>query len=498
MPNAFAYLMLCAWPVVAAVLFRALPLQKALVWTLLGGYLLLPSATSMKIPMLPAIDKGMVPSVSALVLCIIYTPKSRIKLSSSGRTGRIVTITLVLIMIGAPIVTILLNPEPVVSGPVFIAGLQLYDAFSMISVILVSLLPFWIGLRYLNDCEGHRILLRAFVVGALAYSVPVLLEVRLSPQLHTWIYGFFQHDFIQHIRAGGFRPVVFLNHGLMVGIFFCMAVIAALALWREDLREGKSMSGWIYAAILLMIILGVSKNLGALAIAALLSPLVIFSGRRVQTTFAIVIAAVIVLYPMLRGVGLIPVDMVYDFALSIDAERADSLNFRLVNEDRLLTYANEKPLFGWGSWGRNLLYNEETGRIDTIADGAWIIIIGIYGWLGYIAHFGLLTLPILFYVLKRSQFGPSYVTPGLILVLCVTLIDMIPNAGLVAYVWLMAGGLAGYVLWRPVETQEGSTSVNAQGAGSRGSASLQPATWVMSSCSPSQRRPRTERERGLE
>lgn len=499
MPNAFAYLMLFAWPVVAVVLFRVLPLQKALVWTMLGGYLLLPAATSVKVPMLPAIDKAIVPSLSALILCMIHAPKSTLAPDSSGRTGRVVTISLVLLMIGAPIATVLLNPEPVDAGPDFIAGLRLYDAFSMISVILVSLLPFWLGLRYLNDREGHRILLKAFVVGALAYSVPALLEVRLSPQLHTWVYGFFQHDFVQHIRAGGFRPVVFLSHGLMIGIFMCMAVISALALWREDLREGKATSGWIFAAIWLMVILVVSKNLGALAIAVALSPLVIFSGRRVQTTFAIVIAGVIVLYPMLRGAGLIPVEMVYEVALSIDEERADSLHFRLVNEDRLLTHASEKALFGWGSWGRNLLYEEDTGRISTVADGAWIIIIGIYGWLGYIANFGLLTLPILFYVLRRNQFGPSLVTPGLILVLCANLIDLIPNAGLVAYVWLMAGGLAGYVLWRPVEAPEDPALEKAHGElGRRGNASLQPATWVMSSGSPSQRRPRTARRRGLE
>lgn len=499
MPNAFAYLMLFAWPIIAAVLFRVLPLQKALVWTMLGGYLLLPAATSVKFPMLPAIDKAMVPSLTALILCMIHAPKSTLAPGNSGRIGRIVTISLLVMMIGAPVITVLLNPEPVAAGPFFISGLRLYDAFSMISAILVSIVPFWIGLRYLNDREGHRILLQAFVVGALAYSVPALLEARLSPQLHTWIYGFFQHDFIQHIRAGGFRPIVFLNHGLMIGILFCSSLIAALVLWREGLREGKAASGWIFAAIWLMLILVVSKNFGALSIAVFLAPFAIFAGRRVQTACAIVIATVIVLFPMLRGAGLIPVDAVYDFALSINAERADSLLFRFRNEDLLLAHANDKALFGWGSWGRNLLYEEGTGRIRTIADGAWIIIIGTFGWVGYIANFGLLTVPILFYFLKRNQFGPSLVTPGLILVLCVTLIDLIPNAGLVAYVWLMAGGLAGYVLWRPVEAPEGPTSVKVQAeAGRQGSASLEPPKWVMATTGPSQRKPRTARRQGLE
>lgn len=498
MPNAVAYLMLFVWPVVAIILFRVLPLQKAAVWTMLGGYLLLPAATSVKLPMLPAIDKGMVPSVTALILCMIYGPKADLAPRMTGRFGRLAVFSLVLLMVGVPVITVILNPEPVIFGPMYIAGLRLYDAFSMISVLIVALIPFWIGMRYLNDHAGHRLLLQAFVFGALAYSIPALVEVRLSPQLHTWIYGFFQHDFTQHIRAGGFRPVVFLNHGLMVGIFLCMAVVAALALWRDELREGKATSAWIYAAIWLLIVLVVSKNLGALAIAALLAVVVVFTGRRLQTTFAIVIAAVILLYPVLRGAGHIPVEAVYDMALSIDAERAESLRFRLINEDLLLARANEKPAFGWGSWGRNLIYSEENGRVSTIADGAWIIIIGTYGWLGYIAHFGLLTLPILLYTLKRSQFGPSLVTPGLLLMLCATLIDLIPNAGLVAYVWLLAGGLAGYVVWRPAENTGTAASPQVQDSPVRwGRAAPQPASWVLSNTGPSQRRPRTERQRGL-
>ena len=493
MPNTFAYLMLFSWPVVAAVLFRVLPLQKALVWTLLGGYLLLPTGTSFKIPTLPSLDKAFIPAISALVLCKIYAPAWRPVPDWAGRAGRLVIVTLFLLLIGGPIITILRNPEPLVAGPTFIPGLRFYDALSMISVILVAVLPFWIGLRYLSNREGHRILLQALVIGGLLYSVPVLFEVRMSPQLHNWFYGFFPHDFVQHIRAGGFRPLVFLSHGLLVGIFFCMSVIAALVLWREALREGRTASGWVFAAIWLMFVLVISKNLGALSIAVVLSLLVVFTGRRVQTTVAIVIAAVIVLYPMLRGAGFIPVDQIHELALSVDEERASSLKFRFDNEDALLAHANLKPLFGWGSWGRNQLYDKESGRMASVTDGTWIILIGIYGWLGYIAHFGLITLPILFYALRRSQFGPSLITPGLILVLCATLIDMIPNAGLLGYVWLMAGGLAGYVLWRPEETAEaqrqeaaaGAQDVPATGSG---------AGWVMAAKGTAPRRPRTPRQ----
>ena len=60
--------------------------------------------------------------------------------------------------------------------------------------------------------------------------MPALFEVRFSPQLNIWIYGFFQHDFQQMIRGGSFRPIVFLPHGLWVALFFLSTLVAAAAL----------------------------------------------------------------------------------------------------------------------------------------------------------------------------------------------------------------------------------------------------------------------------
>ncbi len=499
MPNAFAYLVLFSWPLVAVILFRTLPLHKALIWTLIGGYLILPSGTGVKVPMLPILDRSLIPALSALFLCMIYAPKTKLAPDWAGKTGRVVIGGFIGLLVFTPFLTVVQNPEPLIFGPVFIPGLRLYDALSMISAIFMPILPFWIGLRYLNTQEGHKALMQAFVFGALIYTLPALFEVRMSPQLHSWIYGFSPFNFTQQIRAGGFRPVVFLNHGLMLGIFLCMAVISALVLWREALREGKTASGWVFAAIWLALTLFLSKNLGALTIAVLLSVLVVFSGRRVQTTFAVCVATVVMLYPMLRGAGFIPVDTVHELALSVSEERAESLKFRFDNEDSLLAHANEKPLFGWGSWGRNQLYEAETGKVVSVTDGIWVILIGTYGWLGYIAHFGLLTFPILFYALRRSTFGPSLITPGLIMVLSANLIDLLPNAGLVSYVWLMAGALTGYVLWRPVNTSETATGTAPPLVGWQASPSPvgSGASWVMAGArAPVKRRGRRSDSHG--
>jgi hypothetical protein len=251
------------------------------------------------------------------------------------------------------------------------------------------------------------------------------------------------------MRDGGFRPLVFLNHGLMVGIFFCMSIIASVVLFREALREGRRSIHWLAAAIWLTGTLYLSKTLGAFGLAIIFATAAMILGRRLQVLLAVAVACVVMFYPMLRGAGWIPVEKVYAAAQSISEERAASLKFRLDNEDALLARANEKPLAGWGSWGRNSTYDPATGQMTSVTDGIWLIFIGVYGWLGYIGRFGLLTVPILFYAIRQRSLGPSLVTPGVILLLAANLVDLLPNAGLVNYVWLMAGAVAGFVLWQP-------------------------------------------------
>ena len=482
MPNLLAYLALFTWPIVAIILFRRLPLHKALVWTLIGGYLILPSETAIKFPMLPPIDKTLVTGVPALILCLVMGRDQPATSDPMARIGRLILVALVVMVLVSPVLTVLQNTAPVIERETFLPGLRLHDAWGMISLSLVSMIPFWLGLRYLNTHEGHRALLQAIALGGIAYSLPVLFEVRFSPQLHTWVYGFFPHDFVQHVRNGGFRPVVFLSHGLLIGIYLCISVIAATSLYREARREGTSSSKWLLAAIWLLLVLVYSKNFGAVMAATVLSAAVFLFGRKSQLILGLVIAAIVMTYPILRGAGWIPIKTTVEFVESIDQERADSLQFRLTNEDMLLARANEKPLAGWGTWGRNLVFDPETGALISTIDGIWVALIGMFGWIGYIGRFGLLTAPILLFALRRTAAGDSFLPLGLIMALCATLLDLLPNSGLVNYVWLMAGSVAGQAVWRRADQTDGV-------AESPQSAAARRADWLMPDTGPIPRKP---------
>jgi hypothetical protein len=265
----------------------------------------------------------------------------------------------------------------------------------------------------------------------------------MSPQLNAWFYGYFPHSFAQQVRNGGFRAVVFLGHGLVVAIFFAVTILATFALWRAR-RPSDGGAGTLIAGAWLLGVLVLCKSLGALISTLLLLPLLLFASARVQMIVAAAIAVIVLLYPMMRGAGLIPVDRLYAISASISDERAESFKFRLDNEDILLDRANHKPLAGWGIWGRNRVYDPESGRDISVTDGAWIIIIGVYGWIGYAVQFGLLTIPTLLLALRQRASALSFATTGLCLVLAVNLIDLIPNAGLSPLTWLIAGAVLGH------------------------------------------------------
>ena len=440
MPNALAYLMLAAWPLITLVMFRRWPIERALIWSLLGAYMFLPPPpAAFDFPLMPPLTKESLPSVATFVICLIHA-KSRAPLLPQSLPARV----LIALFIFSPIATVLTNGEPVFYGRIGLPALGLKDMVALVLLQSILLLPFLLARQHLATPKGLRELVMALMLGGLIYSLPMLLEVRLSPQLNIWIYGYFQHSFEQMMRSGGFRPIVFMYHGLWVAFFTVMAMTCAIALAREaDVRRRIF---YLLAALYLGAVLVLCKSLGSLMYGVYLAPLALFLPTRMQIRIAGVMAVVAICYPVLKGAGLIPVDWILEQATKVDPERANSLRFRLDNEDILMERALDKPLFGWGSWGRNHILNPITGVIETVTDGRWIILIGIFGWVGYLAEFGLVALPVLMLWVYARRLGDAAhmrLIGPVALLLAINLIDMLPNATLTPLTWLFAGAVLG-------------------------------------------------------
>jgi len=450
MPNVFAYVMLMIWPLVCVVMFRRLPPERAMIWCILGGYLVLPPLANFDLPLIPAMDKYSIPNISAFIICIVVL-KGKIAFWPRSNIAKV----LVALLVASVIPTVANNADPMLfkvianSEPISfvvgqLPGLGARDLFSVLVAQIIMLLPFFMARQYLGTDKGLRELLLALAIGGLIYSIPSLIEIRLSPQINTWVYGFFQHSFAQTIRQGGYRPIVFLPHGLWLAFFMATALFAMAALSRN--AAGPARLRYLLATAYLAGVLVLCKSFASLAYGIAFTPVILLTSPRMQIRLAILLAMVAVIYPMLRNTGLVPVDAILAQAEAISPERAQSLGYRFGNEAQLLERAAEKPWFGWGQWGRNLVRHVETGEILTIPDGRWIIVFGQFGWVGYLAEMGLLALPLLLLgrrVPRNTQLSP-YVAPVAI-ILAATMVDMLLNATLIPITWMCAGAVLGYV-----------------------------------------------------
>jgi hypothetical protein len=441
MPNGLAFLVLAISPLICVVIFRSLPPGRALIVSLMGAYLFLPpQPTAFDFPLIPALNKESLPALTVLILCFALYKDEMTLIPQS----KLVRVMLALVLLG-PMGTTITNLEPVFFGRIGLPGMSPKDMLSVAFRQILEITPFLLARNFLATRAGHRDLLIALVIGGVIYSFPMLLEVRLSPQLNIWIYGFFQHSFEQMMRQGGFRPIVFLYHGLWAAFFVMSSVVAAVILLRAE--EGRTKTYAMVAGVYLFVVLVLCKSLASLMYCIFLVPAVLLVPRRLQIWAALGFAVLALAYPTLKGAGLIPERALLEQASKISEDRAGSLKYRFDNENVLLERAMEKPVFGWGSWGRNQILDPVTGVSETVSDGYWVIVLGVFGWVGWLGVFGLLLSPIFLMWKKLRGSVLENASPyvmGMGLLLGINVFDLLPNATLTPMTWLIAGALVGY------------------------------------------------------
>ena len=210
MQNSFASFALIAWPLLAIYLFATQTLSRAILWTLMAAQLALPVGASFKFEMIPQFDKNSIPNLCILIGCLVVA-KRKPRIFNGLRLPELLIVAFVV----SPMITSQLNSDPIVVGDAMLPGVGLYDALSAVENALIYILPFFIGRQYLRNAEHGEEILWVLAIAGLLYSLPTLFEVRMSPSLQVWIYGFLATDFNMTARGGGYRPMVFMGHGLV-------------------------------------------------------------------------------------------------------------------------------------------------------------------------------------------------------------------------------------------------------------------------------------------
>ena len=437
-----AYLALVLLVPLSAVIYAILRPPAATAAVFLTAILFLPEGVSFDAPALPPFDKHAIAGLCALAGTLL-TASGALRRARPGRGVDWFATLLLLGLVGTSVT----NGDPLSYGNTYLPALSLYDAFSQaVRLGLHWIIPFFLGRALYRDADDLRDLMVVVVIAALLYLPLVVIELRLSPQLHRTVYGFHQHDFVQTVRSGGgFRPMVFMRHGLALAMFLLTATLFAAALARSR-TPLLSMPAGPVAGVLGLILL-LCKSLGALVYALALLPVLVVARARLQTRLAVLLAVLVVAYPVLRITDVFPTDTLVDAAARLNQQRADSLAFRFYNEDQLVEKALERNVFGWGSFGRNRIYND-WGSDVSVTDGHWIIALGGGGAVGFIGTFGLLLAPVFMARRRLSEvpFGRDRLLIGaLAVVVAVNVVDLLPNALYSGFTLLLAGALAGVV-----------------------------------------------------
>jgi tetratricopeptide (TPR) repeat protein len=300
-----------------------------------------------------------------------------------------------------------------------------------------------IGRLYFSDPAGLRQLALGIAIGGLVYTPLCLIEIRLSPQICRWVYGIYHWE---SMRYGGYRPRVFLATGLELGMWMTCSTLVAQRLWACG--TVKTLGGYSFGMLTLAMFVTtlLCKSTGAFML-LVVGLGILWVVTRTRSSWPVwILIAVVPFYSYTRIAGLWSGREVLDVARVLGEDRAQSIEFRLENEDILIKHSLKNAIFGGGRKDGTQVYGKN-GMATTICDGYWIIIFGQSGLIGLSSLIAMHLLPIV--LLMRRHPASTWTQPdvapaaALAVLIALMMIDDLSNAMLNPIYALIIGGLSG-------------------------------------------------------
>lgn len=440
MGKELASYVIVAWVALVVAAFPAFTPRRGMIFILLSAWLFLPPNLGNIVELGPLkFGKWQALSYAMILAAICYDSERLFALRPSWADAPI------LIWSVCPAFSVIFN-DPAPDG-----GSYFRDVVSNVFTQSTTyLFPYLIGRMYFFDAEGFRELAEGFVIAGLVYVPFCLFEVRMSPNLNHYVYGYMPHSFAQQMRFGGFRPMVFMGHGLAVAQF--MAIATMLALWSRT--EGASERWLNWAIWILLPTLILCKSVGAIVLASVGLGLYFLKSPSAVRIVLLCMAMLPPTYCIVRSLGIWDGSALVDIAsANIEKDRGDSLDYRLRNENLLIEKALQQPVFGWGGWGRNRVFSDD-GHDMTVTDGLWIIVLGVNGIVGLAALGAVVLLPVVRYAVRLPAIGLQSANEAPVtcfaIIAILTCIDSLFNIMAIPLAMLIAGGLTG-LLQQPEE-----------------------------------------------
>lgn len=333
-----AALVLLAYIPVAVAIFAMLPPRRAFVWVVFGGFLFLP-VSAITIPVLADYGKSTAPAYVALLCTLIFHPRLLLEYRPRWFDLPMAFWTVWQVV------------------PSVANGHGWYDGLHQTMNFLGGWgLTYLLARCYFTRPEHLKEVALAVVGCVLVYTPLILFEMRMSPHLHFYLYGYHPAPFWDMMRMGGWRPVVFMQHGLALALLvFASAAIAGWVWWHRKkvglTHVGPVPLGWV--ALGLAVLSVAMRSAGALLIFAFIASVMVASrGGRWKW----VLAVPVVLMPLHIGSRLLEVSDgrwmldVTEQIFPAQYGRGGSLDARLNQEDAEIPRILAKPWTGWSNW----------------------------------------------------------------------------------------------------------------------------------------------------
>jgi hypothetical protein len=437
--NALVPIVLFGWIPFISWLFSRVRPHQAAAFAFALGWMFLPEAT-IHFPGIPSFTKVTVTCAGVLLAAWRYDRERLLAF-------RFIAVDIpMLLWCTCPFLSSVVNGLGVYNG----VSEAMYQSFTWG-------LPYFVARIYFSDKEGLNTLGTVVFLGGLIYIPFCFVEMMLSPQLHRWTYGFHQHSILQSMRDGGFRPMVYMEHGLMVAMW--MVAGSILGIWMNrakilpDSIGGIPWGGYVQKIPFRLLLAGLiattilMKSSGAL-ILFIIGLGVLFISTKTKSVFLVwLLLSIPPAYMVSRSTGWWTGENLSSFvAEKFSAERAQSLQFRFDNETMLVEKALAGTFFGWGGWNRSRVFDQD-GRDLSVTDGLWIITLGTKGIYGLILLTLVISLPV-YMLLYRSTPGQWHTAEygaisAMSVLLALYMIDNLLNGMVNPIFMLFNGGICG-------------------------------------------------------
>jgi len=439
-----------AWIPISLILYRRMPIRKALLVNFVGGWAILPAANYVA-PVPDAfpywiigtclesnyfITKATVLGFAGILGVLLFD-------RSSFKRFRLTVWDLAMGMwLIAPFLSGIANPE------------NYQEAWAgWLYQILAWGSPYLIGRLYFTDTNSLRLVAKSLVIGGLLYIPICLLEFPRGPWIYHWLYGYQPFQTNGADRWIGYRPVGLLENGNQLGIWMATATLIAIWLWRRKTAESILGIPIATAAIALLIVTLFCQSTGAIILLLALIPFVFVDPRHLSRTFSIVLILGILGFAIFRiGNWVSFHDLVQEnrVAHAVDSDLRKvgkgSLGWRLKEDERHIDTALEEPILGYGQW------NWWQGGIER-PWSLWLLVFGMYGSVGLVSLEAALLIPALravWFPLARSDIGYTNMRHTLSAAILITAIDSLLNSSILLPLLLVIGGMT---LWSSNDAQ---------------------------------------------